>query len=280
MATVNEKMTAIADAIRAKTGGTELLTLDDMATDIPKVFDAGKQTQYDEFWDNYMSNVLGGGNVEHMFSGPAWNSDTFYPKYNIVPKGGVGVFYKFSWWRTPYIDLAQRLEECGVALDTSECSGFGQMFSYAFVTRLPKISILKSNSLDRTFDGAQVLVSIDELELKADGTNTFSNTFRGCSGLRNIVITGVIGNNGFNVSPCTKLTRDSILGKVATEEQITNGKNLVELNGTHYYGGIFGALKDYSDSGATYTLTLGTTNLAKLTDEEKALATQKGWTLA
>lgn len=28
------------------------------------------------------------------------------------------------------------------------------------------------------------------------------------------------------------------------------------------------------------TLTLGTTNLAKLTDEEKKVATDKGWTLA
>ena len=28
------------------------------------------------------------------------------------------------------------------------------------------------------------------------------------------------------------------------------------------------------------TLTLGSTNLAKLTDEEKAIATNKGWTLA
>ena len=31
MATINDKMTAIADAIRAKTGGTELLGLDAMA---------------------------------------------------------------------------------------------------------------------------------------------------------------------------------------------------------------------------------------------------------
>lgn len=34
MATVNEKMTAIADAIRIKTGGTEALTLDEMASDL------------------------------------------------------------------------------------------------------------------------------------------------------------------------------------------------------------------------------------------------------
>ena len=31
---------------------------------------------------------------------------------------------------------------------------------------------------------------------------------------------------------------------------------------------------------STQTLTMGSTNLAKLTDEEKAIATNKGWTLA
>ena len=30
----------------------------------------------------------------------------------------------------------------------------------------------------------------------------------------------------------------------------------------------------------TQTLTMGSTNLAKLTDEDKAIATNKGWTLA
>ena len=45
---------------------------------------------------------------------------------------------------------------------------------------------------------------------------------------------------------------------------------------------IINALKDYSEdtSGTTYTLTLGTTNLAKLSNAEKAIATEKGWTLA
>lgn len=45
---------------------------------------------------------------------------------------------------------------------------------------------------------------------------------------------------------------------------------------------VLDALYDYAAEGSTntYTLTLGTTNLAKLTDEEKAIATNKGWTLA
>jgi hypothetical protein len=44
---------------------------------------------------------------------------------------------------------------------------------------------------------------------------------------------------------------------------------------------ILNALYDYASEGssATHTLILGAPNLAKLTDEEKAIATNKGWTL-
>ena len=48
---VNAKMTAIANAIREKTGGTEPLGLDAMATEIPKVYDAGRSQAESDFWD-------------------------------------------------------------------------------------------------------------------------------------------------------------------------------------------------------------------------------------
>ena len=54
------------------------------------------------------------------------------------------------------------------------------------------------------------------------------------------------------MSACNKLTHDSIM-------VIINGLQTVTT---------------------TQTLTLGSTNLAKLTDEEKKIATDKGWTLA
>lgn len=41
MATVNEKLTTIADAIRAKTGGTDALSLDGMATAIVSIETGG-----------------------------------------------------------------------------------------------------------------------------------------------------------------------------------------------------------------------------------------------
>ena len=46
MATVNEKMTAIADAIRAKTGGTEPLTLDGMAEAIAGIEAGGGEAAH------------------------------------------------------------------------------------------------------------------------------------------------------------------------------------------------------------------------------------------
>ena len=72
-----------------------------------------------------------------------------------------------------------------------------------------------------------------------------------CSGL-----TTITGNPNFKVSlelsPCQNLTHDSIM---------------VVING----------LQTVTE---TQTLKLGETNLAKLTDEEKQIATDKGWTLA
>ena len=56
----------------------------------------------------------------------------------------------------------------------------------------------------------------------------------------------------FDLSPCTKLTHDSLMNVINSIQTVTSSK----------------------------TLTLGTTNLAKLTDAEKQIATDKGWTLA
>ena len=102
-----------------------------------------------------------------------------------------------------------------------------------------------------TFVGAAGLVTIRKLTV--DETVVFSNTFAKCYSLENLTMAGTIGQNGFNVSESTKLTHDSLMSIINCLEAKTEG---------------------------TWTVTLGTENLAKLTDAEKAIATQKGWTLA
>lgn len=80
---------------------------------------------------------------------------------------------------------------------------------------------------------------------------TLVNCFLSCSTLANIT-----GNPNFKVSlslsDSTNLTHDSLM-------VVINGLQTVTT---------------------TQTLTLGSTNLAKLTDDEKKVATDKGWTLA
>lgn len=114
-----------------------------------------------------------------------------------------------------------------------------------------------SNSTDCAwaFEGAFKLFRIVNLNLKS-ATN-ITSMFGNCNAL--IIIDNIsnIKQSGVKFDSCPLLTHQSLIN-------------------------ILNALYDYSSEGstATYTLTLGTTNLNKLTDEEKAIATNKGWTLA
>ena len=62
--------------------------------------------------------------------------------------------------------------------------------------------------------------------------------------------------------------------------------NVLKLNSTNYnvntFISLFNCLYDYTAEGgsANYTLVLGADNLAKLTDEQIAIATNKGWTVS
>ena len=90
-------------------------------------------------------------------------------------------------------------------------------------------------------------------------TNT-SSWFNGCSGLINLQF-GYDIKYSFSLSSSSKLSVDSLLSV---------------LNGLYDYVG-----KGESVPSSSYgKLTLGSTNLAKLTDEQKAIATAKGWTLS
>ena len=111
-----------------------------------------------------------------------------------------------------------------------------------------------SGAASTLFRGCTRLKTIPKIVLNEN--IGFTIWFSGCFFLENLTIEGTIGKNGFDVSSSSKLTHKSLMN-------------------------IINVLKDYSadTSGTTYTCTLGATNLAKLTDAEKAIATQKGWSL-
>ena len=245
----------IADKLRSVLGTSELIDPQDFETKIDTVYQKGKQTQTDAFWESAQKTSAGALRTDYSyaFAGAMWNDETYSPKYNIAPSNCSNLFFHNYNIIAPF--KCVEYPNAPITIDTSKSTNFDRFIYDCSVKALPTIDTTATTRLSTSFSYAVSLKTIDKLILKSDGSQTFSSVFQGTTKLENIVIEGLIGQNGFDVSPCIKLTHDSLLS-------------------------IINALKDYSGTTTPKTVTLGATNLAKLTDAEKATATEKGWTLS
>ena len=143
-------------------------------------------------------------------------------------------------------------------LSTSNGTNFNGMFSAC--TALTTISLLNMSSMSGTscinmFYNCRALTSISLLNMSnVSGTN-WSSMFYNCPALKNVTFEGTIPVRG-NMSvfsSCPNLTVESLMSFI-------------------------NALTNMSDT-ATYTITIGSTNLAKLTEEQIQIATDKRITL-
>ena len=107
-----------------------------------------------------------------------------------------------------------------------------------------------SNVTDMTdmFYGCTKLTSVPAFDVS--NVTTFFHMFDRCIRLTAIHMTGI--NTSLDISSSTEFTREALV-------EIIN--NLTPTN------------------NHSYTLTMGSTNLAKLTNADKNIATDKGWTL-
>lgn len=217
---VQEKMTAIADAIREKTGGTDALTMDGMAAAIPAVHAAGAKSEYDRFWDAYQENGNRYG-YSHAFAGVAWTKDIFQPKYDICPQNALQMFRTATQLN---FDLDEHLSGLGIEFDTSHCINFSETFMDSAVTGLGTIDTRSASSVAYIFRGARSLVTVRHLILKDDGTQTVSvQAFQNCSALENIRVSGVIGQSDLSLQWSTKLSHDSIVSIIHALSASTAG---------------------------------------------------------
>ena len=134
-------------------------------------------------------------------------------------------------------------------LDTSKVTNMTAMFQSCYIlTTIPQLYISKVTNISYMFFGCINLTTIPQLDVS--NVTNMNSTFDGCSNLTGIHMTGMKVN--FNISSSTLFTREALLEIINNLGTITS----------------------------TQTLRMGSTNLAKLTDEDKAIATNKGWTLA
>ena len=137
-------------------------------------------------------------------------------------------------------------------LDTSTVYNMGYMFSgCAALTSIPLLDTSNVTGMRNMFSNCTSLTTVPALNAdKVTMTNYLQNIFSGCTNLKSILMTN-IGVN-LNISASTQFERSDLLVILNNLKTVTSSK----------------------------TLTMGATNLAKLTEEDKAIATNKGWTLA
>ena len=160
-------------------------------------------------------------------------------------------------------------------IDTSNVTNMEGIFYYCqSLTTVPKMNTSQVTNVYYMFYDCRTLTSIPILDIS--NVTDMYNMFYGCSSLTTIPemnTSNVIGTyDAFG--GCTSLTDlggfiglkcnlDLSASSLITHDSLVN---------------VINKAADVTASPAT--LTLGSTNLAKLTDEEKGIATAKGWTLA
>lgn len=214
---LTDKLTAIGNAIREKTGKTDLIPLADMPNEILNI--SSGDNHYDLFWDNYQ-NYGKLKSYQYAFSGERWNVETFNPKYDIVPTNVNGASYMFAN-STLEIDLAEHLENIGITLDLSNVTQQEHVFYYSNFTRIGVIDASNATRFYQMFRNNTKLKTIDKIILNENAA--FSNTFHYCSALENLTIEGTIGQDGLNLQWSTLLTKRSIESVIEALSKTTSG---------------------------------------------------------
>ena len=202
----------------------------------------GKQAEYDAFWDAIQEKGTK-SNYNYHFQGESWTDAMFKPKYPTM-NGTLSYAFRNS-----------------AVTDASACTfisvgGMSYAFQNSAIEKVGVIKISTSNqALNSTFRNCKNLRIVELIDLCSEitylNTISYSNTFAGCGELAEIRFDGKINNNiSFVNSP--QLTHDSLMS-------------------------IINAL---SNATASRKLTLGSTNIAKLTTEELDQIEAKGWTYA
>lgn len=133
--------------------------------------------------------------------------------------------------------------------------------------------------MQNVFQSCQLnLLEADLTGVNISDSCTWSNCFNGCSKIVTIKIPSKVGslNCSYLIRGCSKLENFYIGGIAATTNVQYIGFNECPLL-TH--DSLIRVLNALDEAQSAVTLNLGATNLAKLSNEEKAIATDKGWTL-
>ena len=181
-------------------------------------------------------------------------------------------------------------------LDTSKVTDMGSMFYYCpSLTTIPQLDTSSVTNMGNMFNGCSKLTNIPQFDTSK--VTYMNGMFQGCSKLTNIpqLDTSSVTNMAQMFYDCTSLTTIPRLDVSSVTNinyifmycrslksiLMTGMKVSFDIASSTKFeeSDLVTILNNLATVTSTQTLTMGSTNLAKLTDEEKAIATNKGWTL-
>lgn len=213
-------------------------------------FVAGRDAAYKEgvkaerkrFFDRYLLFKKRGtwDTPMGVFHGMFWGFDNFYPTCDIKPVGNAT--YLFYNWNTEHGgksgSLKQRLEECGVVLDTSKATCLKHAFAYsAGITELPAIDFTGITQSTTTVF-AHCYSGLKTIEKIIVNENTVFSSWFTNTNIANVRFEGVIAND-LSFSYSTRLTADSMksiiscLSDTSTEKTLTLSQTAVNKANTN-----------------------------------------------
>ena len=250
-------LTDVANSIRTKTQTTDPINAQDFSDKILSIQTGGG--------GNTLKNLLDATkNCTYLFDGyPGTSVDALIQPNdteNVTRMAGMfngcNNLTTVPTFNTSNVtDMSSMFNSCNnlttvPQLNTSNVNYMSYMFvSCAYkLTTIPLLDTSNVTNMDGMFYNCYTLTTVPALD--ANKVIDMNNMFDNDSNLKSILMTNI--GTDLNISSSTKFERSDLL---------------VILNN----------LKTVTE---TKTLTMGATNLAKLTDEDKAIAINKGWTLA
>ena len=191
-------------------------------------------------------------------------------------------------------------------MDTSKVNSmYWTFYGCSSLTSIPQLVTSSVTDMSNLFRGCTSLTSIPQLDTK--NVTSMANMFDGCTSLTSIpqLDTSKVKKTGYMFDGCTSLTSIPLLNYSSVTDLgymfgFSSLNKLTDLGGfkdlkvsaSSYFldrvpnatveslMNVINNLYDLTANGLSgKTINFGTTNLNKLTDEQKAVATAKGWTL-
>lgn len=167
------------------------------------------------------------------------------------------------------------LTELPSSLDFRQFDSMYQMcYKCTSLTRVPQLETANVTNMMWAFYGCSALTEIDGLDTRS--ITSASELFHGCSSLTAIYSTldfsNVTSQIDTTFTSCKSLVEVRFAGTINVD---------VAMNGCPKLSveSLLSLLNALCENAQGLTCKIGSTNLGKLTDEQKAIATDKGWEL-